>query len=98
MDEEYWKGVPGITWLLLAFALFVVVAGFSVMAIFATNVTPEAITALVTAVFGVVATHIGHMAGHQAARRQLEAQGRSSGVMEVSPEGSGSTTRTQGPG
>jgi len=94
-DEEYWKGVPGITWLVLVFALFVVIAGLTTMAIFATNISPEAITTLVTAVFGVVATHIGHMSGHQAATRQLAEQGRSGGVREASSETAGSTTPTQ---
>jgi len=61
--SDYWKDIPAITWLIVIFALLVLADGFTAMAVFAQGVTAEAIAALVTAVLGVVGTHIGHMAG-----------------------------------
>jgi len=61
--SDYWKDIPAITWLIVIFALLVLAGGFTAMAVFAQGVTAEAIAALVTAVLGVVGTHIGHMAG-----------------------------------
>ncbi len=46
------------------FALLVLVGGFTAMAVFGgPSVNAGAITALATAVLGVVGTHVGHMAG-----------------------------------
>jgi len=61
--SDYVKEIPAITWLIVIFALLVLAGGFTAMAVFAQGVTAEAIAALVTAVLGVVGTHIGHMAG-----------------------------------
>src|SRR5512135_1859930 len=70
--DGYWRGVPGITWLIVAFALIVLAAGLSAMAMLTKPVPAESITALVTAVLGVVGTHVGHVSGHQLAARQAE--------------------------
>jgi hypothetical protein len=67
---NYWRTVPAITWLIVVFALLVLVGGFTAMAVFGTGVTAGAITALVTAVLGVVGMHIGHVEGHQQASMQ----------------------------
>ena len=75
-DRSDWLGVPAITWLLVIFALLVLGGGFTAMAVFGRGVDATAIAALVTAVLGVVATHIGHMAGHRQALDVLNATGR----------------------
>jgi hypothetical protein len=75
-DRSEWLGVPAITWLLVIFALLVLGGGFTAMAVFASSVDPGAIAALVTAVLGVVATHIGHMAGQRQALDVLRATGQ----------------------
>ena len=75
-DRSDWLGVPAITWLLVIFALLVLGGGFTAMAVFSSSVDAGAIAALVTAVLGVVATHIGHMAGQRQALDVLKATGR----------------------
>jgi hypothetical protein len=68
--SDFLKDIPAITWLIVIFALLVLAGGFTAMAVFGQGVTAEAIAALVTAVLGVVGTHIGHMAGHAQALTQ----------------------------
>jgi hypothetical protein len=68
------KSVVGGTWPVLLFALAVLGAGLWVMAAKVTNLSAGAVTALVTAVLGVVGTHAGHVAGHELAARQSGAQ------------------------
>ena len=75
-NRSEWLGVPAITWLLVIFALLVLGGGFTAMAVFASSVDAGAIAALVTAVLGVVATHIGHMAGQEQALDVLRATGQ----------------------
>jgi hypothetical protein len=79
-DRSDWLGVPAITWLLVIFALLVLGGGFTAMAVFSSSVDAGAIAALVTAVLGVVATHIGHMAGQRQALDVLRATGQAGGV------------------
>ena len=79
-NRSEWLGVPAITWLLVIFALLVLGGGFTVMAVFSSSVDAAAIAALVTAVLGVVATHIGHMAGQQQALDVLRATGHEGGA------------------
>jgi hypothetical protein len=75
-NRSEWLGVPAITWLLVIFALLVLGGGLTAMAVFASGVDAGAIAALVTAVLGVVATHIGHMAGQRQALDVLRATGQ----------------------
>jgi hypothetical protein len=79
-NRSEWLGVPAITWLLVIFALLVLGGGFTAMAVFASSVDAGAIAALVTAVLGVVAVHIGHMAGQSQALDVLRATGQGSGA------------------
>ena len=79
-NRSDWLGVPAITWLLVIFALLVLGGGFTAMAVFASSVDAAAIAALVTAVLGVVATHIGHMAGQKQALDVLHATGQAGGA------------------
>ncbi len=68
------KSIASSTWPVLVFALIVLGAGLGAMATLASDVTAGAITALVTAVLGVVGTHVGHVAGHELAAQQSTAQ------------------------
>jgi hypothetical protein len=77
-NRSEWLGVPAITWILVIFALLVLGGGFTAMAVFSSSVDAGAIAALVTAVLGVVATHIGHMAGQRQALDVLDATGQGS--------------------
>jgi hypothetical protein len=61
-------------WPVLVFALLPLGAGFGAMAALTSDVTAGAITALVTAVLGVVGTHAGHVAGQELAAKQSPAQ------------------------
>ena len=61
-------------WPVLVFALIALGAGLWAMTGLANDVTAGAITALVTAVLGVVGTHAGHIAGHDLAAKQSPAQ------------------------
>jgi len=61
-------------WPVLVFALIALGAGLGAMAALAGDVTAGAITALVTAVLGVVGTHAGHVAGQELAAKQSPAQ------------------------
>jgi fatty acid desaturase len=75
MDSEskqkgYLKEIPAITWVMVVFALLVLAGGLTAMAFIRGKATAGAITALVTAVLGVVGTHVGHVAGHQLATKQ----------------------------
>lgn len=72
--------VAGSTWPVLLFALILLGAGLAAMAALGSAVTAGAITALVTAVLGVVGTHVGHVAGHELAARQSTAQSPLSGL------------------
>lgn len=63
------KAVTGSIWPVVLFALVVLGAGLGVMAVKVSALTAGAVTALATAVLGVVGTHAGHMAGHQLADR-----------------------------
>jgi hypothetical protein len=66
------RQIPAITCLTVVFAVLVLVGGFTAMAVFGgPSVDAGAITALATAVLGVVGTHVGHMAG-RASPRMLE--------------------------
>jgi hypothetical protein len=57
-------------WPVLVFALIALGAGLAAMAALSGAVTAGAITALVTAVLGVVGTHAGHVAGQKLAAKQ----------------------------
>ena len=69
---DYFKEIPAITWLFVIFGLLVLAGGFTAMAVLSgqNKVDPGAITVLVTAVLGVIGTHVGHVAGNQQAARQ----------------------------
>ncbi len=86
MDSErkwpdYLREIPALTWLFVIFGLLVLAGGFTAMAVLSgkTPVEPAAITALVTAVLGVVGTHVGHVTGNQQATKQ--GPGKSSSLM-----------------
>lgn len=57
-------------WPVLVFALIALGAGLAAMAALSGAVTAGAITALVTAVLGVVGTHAGHVASQKLANKQ----------------------------
>ena len=61
-------------WPVLVFSLIALGAGLGAMAALASDVTAGAITALVTAVLGVVGTHVGHAAGQELAAKQSPVQ------------------------
>ena len=63
-------GGPPTAWPVLVFALIALGAGLAAMAALSGAVTAGAITALVTAVLGVVGTHAGHVAGQKLATKQ----------------------------
>jgi hypothetical protein len=63
------KTIAGSTWPVLVFALVVLGAGLGAMAALTKDVTATAITALATAVLGVVGTHVGHVSGHELATK-----------------------------
>jgi hypothetical protein len=65
------KSITGSTLPVLVFALIVLGAGFAAMAALSGAVTAGAITALVTAVLGVVGTHAGHVVGHELATKPV---------------------------
>lgn len=64
------KSGAGSIWPVLIFALIALGAGLAAMAALSGDVTAGAITALVTAVLGVVGTHAGHVAGEELATKQ----------------------------
>lgn len=66
-NMTHWKGVPALTWLLLGFAFLTLLVGIGAMRLVDEHVSGEAIAVFVTAVFAVVAHHIGHVSGHQLA-------------------------------
>jgi len=66
--SDYFREIPALTWLFVIFALLALAGGFTAMAFL--KVEPGAITALVTAVFGVVGTHVGHVSGAQQATKK----------------------------
>lgn len=70
--SDYLKDIPAITWLFVIFGLLVLAGGFTAMAVLSGKnpVEPGAIAALVTAVLGVVGTHVGHVTGNQQATRK----------------------------
>ncbi len=68
------NGTAASIWPVLVFALIALGAGLGAMAALAGDVTAGAITALVTAVLGVVGTHAGHVAGHELAANQSPTQ------------------------
>ncbi len=68
------KGIAGSTWPVLVFALIILGGGLLAMAALAKDVTAAAITTLVTAVLGVVGTHVGHVAGQELATQQSAKQ------------------------
>ena len=70
-------------WPVLVFALIALGAGLWAMAGLAGDVTAGAITALVTAVLGVVGTHAGHVAGHELAAKQSPAQPQLPGLEQL---------------
>jgi fatty acid desaturase len=72
--SEYWREVPAVTWLLVGFAALVLLIGFGGMALLGADVSGQAVATLVTAIFGVVATHVGHVTGHNQATRQTLAE------------------------
>lgn len=57
-------------WPVLVFALIALGAGLAAMAALSGAVAAGTITALVTAVLGVVGTHAGHVAGQKLATKQ----------------------------
>jgi hypothetical protein len=67
--SDYLQTIPAITWLIVIFALLVLAGGFTAMAVFGRTVDAGVVTALVTAVLGVVGTHIGHVTGHDLATK-----------------------------
>ncbi len=60
----------GSAWPVLVFALIALGGGLAAMAALSGDVTAATITALVTAVLGVVGTHAGHVAGQKLATKQ----------------------------
>lgn len=66
--SDYFREIPALTWLFVIFALLALAGGFTAMAFL--KVEPAAITALVTAIFGVVGTHVGHVSGAQLAAKK----------------------------
>lgn len=68
------KSGPGSIWPVLVFALIALGAGLAAMAALSGAVTAGAITALVTAVLGVVGTHAGHVSGHELATKPSPTQ------------------------
>jgi hypothetical protein len=74
---EYWKRIPPLTWLFLAFALVTLLVGIVAMNVLDPHISGEGVAAFVTAVFAVVAGHVGHLSGHQLA---LEKKGNDADV------------------
>lgn len=69
--SDYIREIPALTWLFVIFGLLVLAGGFTAMAVFGKKpVESGAITALVTAVLGVVGTHVGHVTGSQQAAKK----------------------------
>ena len=66
--SDYIREIPAVTWLFVIFALVALAGGFTAIAFL--KVEPAAITAFVTAVFGVIGTHLGHVSGNQQAARK----------------------------
>jgi hypothetical protein len=64
------KNVISSVWPVLVFALIALGAGLAAMAALSGAVAAGTITALVTAVLGVVGTHAGHVAGQELAIKQ----------------------------
>jgi hypothetical protein len=58
------KDVPGTTWLLVGLAVLVTIGGLIALTSGASQPSGDSIVALLTGVFGVVGTHIGHVTGH----------------------------------
>jgi hypothetical protein len=70
--SDYIREIPALTWLFVIFGLLVLGGGFTAMAVLSGKnpVEPAAITALVTAVLGVIGTHVGHVTGNQQAAKK----------------------------
>jgi hypothetical protein len=66
--RNYIREIPAVTWLFVIFGLLLLAGGFTAMAFL--KVEPAAITAFVTAIFGVVGTHLGHVSGSQQATKK----------------------------
>lgn len=70
-------------WPVLVFAVIALGAGLAAMAALSGAVTAGAITALVTAVLGVVGTHAGHVAGQKLASRQSATHPLAAGIDQL---------------
>jgi hypothetical protein len=90
------KNLAVATWPILVFAGVVLVVGLVAMVWKASDLSAGSITALVTAVLGVVGTHVGHVAGHQAAMTQTSSYPRSPRSPTRTAEDSGGTDPTVG--
>jgi hypothetical protein len=76
-------GGAASAWPVLLFALIALGAGLATMAALSGAVTAGAITALVTAVLGVVGTHAGHIAGQKLATEQSATHPLASGIDQL---------------
>lgn len=70
-------------WPVLVFALIALGGGLAAMAALSGAVTAGTITALVTAVLGVVGTHAGHVAGQKLAIRQSATHPLAAGIDQL---------------
>jgi hypothetical protein len=81
--SDYIREIPAVTWLFVIFALVALAGGFTAMAFL--NVEPAAITAFVTAVFGVIGTHLGHVSGNQQATKNGSGESSSKDGSDQAP-------------
>jgi hypothetical protein len=70
--SDYLREIPALTFFFVIVCLLLLAGGLTAMAVLSGKnpVEPGAITALVTAVLGVVGTHIGHVTGNQQAAKE----------------------------
>jgi hypothetical protein len=78
--------VPGPTWVLLMAALVLFGGGLLAIAILTDKPSADSIVALVTAVVGVFAIHIGHVSGHQQEARRTEREQTLAVLEQTQPE------------
>ena len=76
-------GGTASAWPVLVFAMVALGGGLATMAALSGAVTAGAITALVTAVLGVVGTHAGHIAGQKLATGQSAMHPLASGIDQL---------------
>ncbi|SRR6266576_2495592 len=94
------KNVTSSTWPVLVFTLIALGAGLAAMAALSGAVVAGTITALITAVLGVVGTHAGHVAGQKLAIKQPATHPLAAGLDQLSQlkkEGKLPTTNSRRP-